>query len=101
MFKKFLNLFKFLKKTKAPVLQKEEPVTVTPIAKEPGLLCPRCSSRIQVTIPMLLSGQPVYCTKCFLELTVDTQKSQEALNALQKLQSGLDQANEIMKQNRK
>ncbi len=70
-----------------------------PTQGQPGLVCPQCAFRIQITIPMLLSGQPIYCTQCFLEFRVDNQKSQESLSALHKLQSDFHKAEEIIKQN--
>lgn len=83
-------------KPQAPALQASESAAGP---AQPGLICPQCAFRIQITIPMLLSGQPIYCTQCFLEFRVDNQKSQESLSALHKLQSDFQKAEEIIKQN--
>lgn len=65
------------------------------IAKTPGLNCPGCNHRIIISIENLLSGQAIQCPSCGLELTVDNEKSEGALDALSKLQSGLNQASKI------
>lgn len=70
---------------------------VTPIAAQPGLVCPECSTKIAITIPMLLSGQPFYCTGCFLEISVNQTESAAALSALQKLQGEFQKAEAIVK----
>ena len=72
----------------------------TPIAAQPGLICPECSTKIAITIPMLLSGQPFYCTGCFLEISVNQTESAAALNALQKLQGEFQKAEAIIKSNK-
>ena len=72
---------------------------VTPIATQPGLVCPECSTRIAITIPMLLSGQPFYCTGCFLEISVNQTESAAALSALNKLQGEFQKAEAIVKSN--
>jgi hypothetical protein len=69
----------------------------TPIAAQPGLNCPECSTKIAITIPMLLSVQPFYCTACFLEISVNQTESAAALNALQKLQGEFQKAEAIVK----
>jgi hypothetical protein len=76
----------------APILEAS-----TPIAAQPGLNCPQCSTKIAITIPMLLSGQPFYCTACFLEISVNQTESAPALNALQKLQGEFQKAEAIVK----
>ncbi len=97
--KSLFNSF-FSKKEVAKLATPEEEQTVTPISRQPGLLCPKCSSRIQITIAMLLSGQPVYCTTCFLELTIDTDKSRDSLEALKKLDTDFKKAEEMVKQSK-
>jgi hypothetical protein len=69
----------------------------TPMAAQPGLNCPECSTKIAITIPMLLSGQPFYCMGCFLEISVNQTESAAALNALQKLQGEFQKAEAIVK----
>ena len=73
-------------------------ITHTPIAAQPGLICPQCTTKIAITIPMLLSGQPFYCTACFLEISVNQTESAAALNALQTLQGEFRKAEAIVKQ---
>lgn len=70
----------------------------TEISNTPGLICPQCRHRIAISIPMLLSGQPIFCTNCLLELRVDATRSQESLGALQKLQGDFSRAEEMMRQ---
>lgn len=77
-----------------------EPTPEISIAKTPGLSCPVCSHRIIVSIENLLSGQEIQCPSCGLELTVDNEKSEAALDALNKLQNGLNQASKIKAENR-
>lgn len=68
------------------------------VSREPGLSCPRCSFRIPIAIPMLLSGQPIICPRCFLRLNVDREKSGDSLHALEKLESDFARARDMMKQ---
>jgi hypothetical protein len=75
----------------------QDPPSFTPIAAQPGLVCPQCSTKIAITIPMLLSGQPFYCTGCFLEISVNQTESATALNALNKLQGEFQKAEVIVK----
>jgi hypothetical protein len=62
------------------------------ISRAPGLTCPECGYRIQVSIPMLISGQPLVCTGCSLVLHVEQDRSAAALNALKQLNVSLNQA---------
>jgi DNA-directed RNA polymerase subunit RPC12/RpoP len=62
------------------------------ISRTPGINCPECTTRLVVSIQHLLSLEPVVCPSCGLELQIDAQKSQGALESLRKLQSGLNQA---------
>jgi hypothetical protein len=66
-------------------------------SRQPGLTCPKCSYRIQITIPMLLSGQPVICSQCFLRLDIDRSSSKESLLALEKLHADFERAKEMIK----
>lgn len=60
-----------------------KPVNLT---EPPGVPCPRCRSPIRLTIDKLLSGTPVYCSECGLQLTLDAAASAEGLDAVRKLQ---------------
>jgi transcription initiation factor TFIIIB Brf1 subunit/transcription initiation factor TFIIB len=51
----------------------------------PGLICPQCGFRIQVTIESLLNNASICCADCGLVLSVDRGKSEAALTALQKV----------------
>lgn len=48
----------------------------------PGLDCPQCGFRIQMTIEMLLNSSSICCGNCSLELSIDKDKSGPALNSL-------------------
>ena len=61
----------------------------------PGLKCPQCGFRIQVTVETLLKGLPVYCSSCGLELTVDQEKSKPAIDALEKLHNSIEKVERI------
>lgn len=81
----------------APSVAKE----VTPaveISRTPGLKCPECGTRMIVSIQNLVNLEPVECPGCELELTIDVENSQSALESLRRLQSGLDEAAKV-KQN--
>lgn len=62
------------------------------VPAQPGLNCPRCDTKIHISIPQLLSVSPVICPACFLQLSIDTEKSKQSLDALRKLQNDLDKA---------
>jgi DNA-directed RNA polymerase subunit RPC12/RpoP len=91
------NLFGTSKTAKVGIFP--EPTPEIYAAKTPGLSCPVCSHRIIVSIENLLSGQEIQCPSCGLELTVDPDKSGGALDALNKLQRGLNQASKIKSDN--
>lgn len=76
---------------------KQKPTEPTgPLIKRiPGLDCPRCGFRIQVSIPMLLSGNSVICTACGLKLTVDKEKSKGCLSELRKVNDAVRKAEEM------
>jgi DNA-directed RNA polymerase subunit RPC12/RpoP len=61
----------------------------------PGLECPECGFRIQVTIEMLLKDLAVRCCSCGLELSVDQKKSQPAINALENLYNSIQNVERI------
>ena len=71
---------------------------VTTLSKDPGLTCPQCQNKIKISIPMLLTGQPIVCQNCFLTLSIDNEKSSESLNALKKLQTDFEKAEKIKNQ---
>ena len=79
--------------------EKEAEVTAeaAEVQRVPGLDCPICHFRITMTIPMLLSGDPVYCPRCSLELRVDQEESSGVLKEVSKLQGVITHAEEIAK----
>jgi len=95
----FKRIWKKFKAYLIHVLQdKEDPAThtnngkVTPIKQNPGLDCPQCGVRISISIPMLLSGEPIYCATCNLKLTLDQDKSAGCLAELHKVQEAIHRA---------
>ncbi len=64
----------------------------------PGLDCPECGHRIPTSIPILLSGRPLFCGGCGLKLEIDMQKSSYVLDKLQDLQDNLIKAENLAKQ---
>lgn len=65
------------------------------ISRAPGINCPECTTRLVVSIQHLISLEPVVCPTCGLELEIDAQKSQGAIDSLKKLQFGLNQAAKV------
>ena len=61
----------------------------------PGLTCPQCGFRIQVTLEALLKDLRVCCTSCGLELFVDQEKSKPALNSLENLNNSIEKVERI------
>lgn len=55
-----------------------------------GFPCPKCASPIQFSLPALLQNPAIQCGNCGLELTIDAEKSTQALQALVKLNSEMD-----------
>lgn len=57
------------------------------------LPCPECQSPIPVSMQRLLSGQSLDCLNphCEVELRIDTQKSQKALDQVRTLQTAVQQ----------
>jgi DNA-directed RNA polymerase subunit RPC12/RpoP len=72
-----------------------EPTPAVEISRTPGINCPECKTRLVVSIQHLIQYQPVVCYNCGLELMIDQDKSQAAIESLRKLQSGLDQASKV------
>jgi transcription elongation factor Elf1 len=50
----------------------------------PGLICPQCGFKMQVTIELLLNKPSICCSGCGLTLDIDQEKSKASLTALQK-----------------
>lgn len=78
----------------------EEPTPSVEISRQPGVKCPECSTRLVVSIQNLVNLEPIQCPNCGLELTIDVEKSQSALESLKKLQSGLDEASRVKENSR-
>jgi hypothetical protein len=78
--------------------QKGQEPPVVEISRTPGLTCPECGYRIQVSIPLLLTGQPLVCAGCSLVLHVEQEKSAAALGALKQLDVSLNQARQKQKE---
>ncbi|WP_299398375.1 hypothetical protein [Pelagibius sp.] len=52
-------------------------------ATQPGEIpCPSCSRPLPLPVAAVLSGQPIVCAGCGLELTAQRETSREALDAL-------------------
>lgn len=66
------------------------------LSAQPGIECPCCQCRIEILIPVLLSGMPIRCPSCSLELKVDREKSADSLAALEKLHGNFAKASEMM-----
>lgn len=50
-----------------------------------GVPCPECNFVIPITMPMLLSGDPIVCPMCALTLHIDEEKSARSLNIIRQL----------------
>jgi hypothetical protein len=59
------------------------------LTEPPGVPCPRCRSPIRLTIAKLLSGTPVFCSECGLQLLLDAGASAEGLAAVRKLERSM------------
>jgi DNA-directed RNA polymerase subunit RPC12/RpoP len=66
------------------------------LSAQPGIQCPRCQHRIEVSIPVLLSGMPIYCQNCSLELTINREKSADSIDAMNKLHNNFEKASEML-----
>jgi DNA-directed RNA polymerase subunit RPC12/RpoP len=83
-------------KTVAPVSQPSTPAArEIPVQKAPGLDCPQCGFRIMISVPMLLSGGPIFCPACSLKLTIDQEQSRACLNELQKVYNAIQRVEEV------
>lgn len=61
---------------------RHEHTLCTHVHKAPGMPCPNCKAPIVIDAVVLLSAAPIECAACGLELKVNTEKSEDALNAL-------------------
>lgn len=61
----------------------------------PGLECPQCGFRIQVTFEILLKDLAVRCNSCGLELFIDQEKSKPAIDALEDLYDSIQKVQRI------
>lgn len=52
------------------------------LTEPPGVPCPQCQAPIKLTIPKLLAGTPIYCAECGLQLTLDSEGSSTAMDAV-------------------
>ena len=64
-------------------------------SRAPGLACPQCGFRIQVTIEALLKNLTVSCSSCGLALSIDQEKSKPAINALEDLYNSIEKVERI------
>jgi uncharacterized paraquat-inducible protein A len=55
-----------------------------------GVACPRCSNLIRFSLPELIAAGTIHCPSCGLELSIDSQKSEQALKALEHLSEQMD-----------
>lgn len=67
----------------------------TKLNRVPGLECPQCGFRIQVTIETLLKNLAVCCSRCGLKLSVDQEKSKPAIDALEDLHKSIEKVERI------
>lgn len=63
--------------------------------RPPGLECPQCGFRIQVTIEALLKNLAVCCSSCGLGLSIDREKSKPAIDALDNLHKSIEKVERI------
>ena len=68
-----------------------------PYMQKPGLVCPRCQFLIEMSLPMLLAGESIFCRQCYLKLTVNQKESQGTLDAVRKLDTNLKKAKKCKK----
>lgn len=61
-----------------------------PVGIAPGYPCPDCGRHLTASLDQLLSGSPILCSSCGLELRLDQEGSQETLKALRELRTQLD-----------
>ena len=60
-----------------------------------GIPCPECNFVIPTTFEMLLSGHPIVCPMCALELNVDMEKSVESLKLIKQLQTSIQNVEDV------
>ena len=63
-----------------------------------GVPCPECSFVIPTTMEMLLSGDPIVCPMCGLNLHVDREKSADSLKLVRNLYEATQQVEATRKQ---
>lgn len=63
-----------------------------------GVPCPECSFVIPTTMEMLLSGAPIVCPMCGLNLHVDREKSAESLKLVSQLYEATQQVEKTRSQ---
>lgn len=51
-------------------------------SEEKGINCPKCGQLIPLTIPLLLSGEPIVCPFCQQMLHVDKESSKDGLRLM-------------------
>ena len=73
----------------------EETHTSNGLNQAPGLECPQCGFRIQITFETLFEDLAVCCSICGLELFIDQQKSKPAIDALEDLYRSMQQVERI------
>jgi predicted amidophosphoribosyltransferase len=56
------------------------------LTEPPGVPCPQCQAPIRLTIAKLLTGTPIFCSECGLQLTVDSEGSTAAMDAVKTVQ---------------
>lgn len=62
-----------------------KPNNIYPPQQTPGMNCPRCRNFISTSIDELLSADYLRCPTCNLQLNIDRNNSQKALNTLRKV----------------
>lgn len=68
--------------------------------REPGLGCPRCGTFIPTTITQLLTIRSLRCPRCLLELRLDRQASDEALDILKRVNTAQEKVQKASRFNR-
>lgn len=61
-----------------------------PTTQKTGLKCPQCDTFIEISIFQLLTTNALICPNCHLRLNIDRMKSQNAFDALRKVQAAQD-----------
>ena len=59
-----------------------------------GVPCPECNFAIPITMPMLLSGEPIVCPMCALALHIDVEKSADSLKFIRELHEATQKVEE-------